>query len=89
MSGRAQGAWNPLGGFSDAAGRFLWAALGDPALLPAPAGEGWIGNRVTLPPERWRPGAAIPVPEDTLTPEAEAARVISVRSGRAGARARG
>lgn len=87
MSGRAQGAWNPLGGFSDAAGRFLWAALGDPALLPAPAAEGWIGNRVTVPPGAVETGAAIPVPEDTLAPEAGTGLLREVGKGRS-ARAR-
>lgn len=69
LAGRAQAAWNPLGGFTDPAGRLLWAALGDPALLPAPAGEGWIGNRVTMPPGAVETAAAIPVPEDALAPE--------------------
>ncbi|HEY5724732.1 MAG TPA: hypothetical protein VIX40_02130, partial [Methylomirabilota bacterium] len=87
MSGRAQGARNPLGGFSDAAGRFLWAALGDPALLPAPAAGGWIGNRVTVPPGAVETGAAIPVPEDTLAPEAGTGLLREVGKGRS-ARAR-
>ena len=87
ISGRAQAAWNPLGGFSDPAGRFLWAALGDPALLPAPAAEGWIGNRVTVPPGAVETAAAIPVPEDTLAPEAGTGLLREVGKGRT-ARAR-
>ena len=87
ISGRAQAAWNSLGGFGDPAGRFLWAALGDPALLPAPGGEGWIGNRVTVPPGAVETAPAIPVPEDTLAPEAGTGLLREVGKGRT-ARAR-
>jgi hypothetical protein len=40
-------AWNPIGGFSDPAGRLIWAALGDPAFIPAPRGAGWLPNRTS------------------------------------------
>jgi hypothetical protein len=39
-------AWNPVGGFTDPAGRLIWYAVGDPALLPAPYGDGWVLNRI-------------------------------------------
>jgi hypothetical protein len=39
-------AWNPVAGFTDPAGRLIWSAVGDPALLPAPYGNGWVLNRV-------------------------------------------
>ena len=39
-------AWNPMGGFTDPAGRFIWHAVGDPALLPAPYNDGWVLNRI-------------------------------------------
>jgi hypothetical protein len=39
-------AWNPIAGFNDEFGRFLWAAIGDPALLPAPYDSGWMLNRI-------------------------------------------
>ena len=39
-------AWNPLGGFSDKAGRLIWLALGDPALFPEPYGALWSVNRI-------------------------------------------
>ena len=45
---KAAAAWNPLGGFSDPAGRLVWAALADPPLLPEPRGDGWIDNRVRV-----------------------------------------
>jgi hypothetical protein len=39
-------AWNPLGGFSDEAGRLIWLTLGDPALFPEPYGALWSVNRI-------------------------------------------
>jgi hypothetical protein len=39
-------AWNPLGGFSDEAGRLIWLTLGDPALFPEPYGALWSINRI-------------------------------------------
>jgi hypothetical protein len=42
------GVWNPIGGFGDPFGRLVWAAVGDPAVLPRPAGTGWMPNRVTF-----------------------------------------
>ena len=46
MNGEAEAAWNPVGGFTDAAGRLIWSILGDPALLPVPYNASWIPNRV-------------------------------------------
>lgn len=42
----AAAAWNPFGGFTDATGRLIWSALGDPGLLPEPYGAGWLLNRI-------------------------------------------
>jgi hypothetical protein len=73
MASRPAAAWNPIAGFSDPAGRLLWAAVGDPALIPAPYGSGWVANRVTpvavtRPPTS--PGSSeIELPEDALIPE--------------------
>ena len=39
-------AWNPLAGFTDSAGRFLWYAVGDTALFPAPYSGSWTLNRI-------------------------------------------
>jgi hypothetical protein len=39
-------AWNPVAGFTDPAGRVVWAALGDPAAFPAPYGAGWALDRI-------------------------------------------
>jgi len=38
--------WNPVAGFGDPFGRLVWAAVGDPAMLRAPYGGGWIANRI-------------------------------------------
>lgn len=40
-------AWNPIAGFTDKFGRLMWAAIGDPALLPAPDDAGWMLNRIS------------------------------------------
>ncbi len=39
-------AWNPVGGFTDPAGRLIWSALGDRAGFPAPYGAGWELDRM-------------------------------------------
>ncbi|MGH7358825.1 MAG: hypothetical protein ACREJR_08425 [Candidatus Rokuibacteriota bacterium] len=39
-------AWNPLGGFTDEAGRLIWLTLGDPALFPEPYDALWSLNRI-------------------------------------------
>jgi hypothetical protein len=78
VAGRPGAAWNPVGGFGDAFGRLLWAAVSDPALLPGPYTDGWIANRVDA--ETWEQrlqqlfgsGAAnageISVPADAVLP---------------------
>jgi hypothetical protein len=47
IDARPDAAWNPIAGFSDAFGRLLWSAIGDPALLPAPYDSGWMLNRIS------------------------------------------
>jgi hypothetical protein len=44
---KPQEAWNPVAGFSGPFGRMLWAALSDPALLPAPDDAAWTANRIS------------------------------------------
>jgi hypothetical protein len=43
---RPAAAWNPIAGFTDEAGGFMWSALGDAGMLPEPYGVGWLPNRV-------------------------------------------
>jgi hypothetical protein len=62
-------AWNPVAGFTDPFGRFLWSALSDPALLPAPSGSAWISNRVEwMVPSAVGGARRIPIPADALLP---------------------
>jgi hypothetical protein len=65
-------AWNPVAGFSDATGRLLWSAIGDPALLPAPNGGGWLANRVRTMPEATLTGS-LDAPADALVPDPDGA----------------
>jgi hypothetical protein len=46
VDARPTAAWNPVAGFTDDFGRLMWAALGDPAVLPAPNDSGWTINRI-------------------------------------------
>jgi hypothetical protein len=70
MQTKPMAAWNPIGGFIDEAGRLIWFALGDPALLLAPHNSTWMANRFT-------PTIAIAsavaegigIPADALVPE--------------------
>jgi len=65
-------AWNPIGGFTDRAGRLIWSAVGDPAVLPAPDNGSWIPNRVTSTLIANDPtGRTIVVPKDALMPDPE------------------
>src|SRR5215470_11950850 len=69
IASRAAAAWNPIGGFSDPAGRLVWAAVGDPAFIPAPYGSGWLANRVTAATVTRPATSEIELPEDALIPE--------------------
>jgi hypothetical protein len=66
---RPAAAWNPVGGFTDAAGRLVWFAVGDPAFFPAPQSATWIGNRVTTASVSPGTPAGMEVPRDALLPE--------------------
>jgi hypothetical protein len=69
VASRPVAAWNPIAGFGDEVGRLVWAALGDPALLPAPYGGGFITNRVRTLPPSGAAGGEIEVPRDALVPD--------------------
>jgi hypothetical protein len=72
-------AWNPIGGLSDPPGRLIWAALGDPGVLAAPYGGGWVANRV-IPSSVTMSGVTIP--EDALVPEPGTGRLREVGQGK-------
>lgn len=63
-------AWNPVAGFSDAAGRLIWAAVGDPALIQSPFNADWMANRArfTVTSSRDQSGT-IKVPDGVLRPK--------------------
>jgi len=73
-----QAAWNPIGGLNDAFGRLLWAAIGDPALLPDPHGGGSIDNRARIAAKR----GPVPIPADAWKPEAGTGRLRAVGAGK-------
>ncbi len=91
-------AWNPVGGFRDAYGRTLWAAVGDTAVLPGPSSGPWIPNRVTfrtVEDASWwggfrrvirtlRGGAPeqIAVPADAVLPAPGSGRLVRVGPGK-------
>jgi hypothetical protein len=78
-------AWNPVAGFTDPAGRLLWAALADPALIPAPRADGWLDNRVRV--VSVEPGpAAVEAPAGTFGPDPARGLRRSERPAPAGAR---
>jgi len=85
MATRPAAAWNPIAGLGDPAGRLLWAAVGDPALLPAPGSASWVANRVAV--ASVTADADVPVPEDALLPEPGTGRLRDVGKGKS-ARAR-
>ena len=48
VEGGARSAWNPIAGFTDPAGRVIWAAVGDPALLLDPDNARFVPNRARV-----------------------------------------
>ena len=45
VDGAPGAAWNPIAGMTDAFGRLMWSAIGDPAFIPAPYDAGFMLNR--------------------------------------------
>jgi hypothetical protein len=70
IQARPSAAWNPIGGFTDAAGRLIWYAVGDSALLLGPHQSTWTANRFS--PNITIAGAAgesLDMPQGTVLPE--------------------
>lgn len=79
---KGSAAWNPVGGFTDAAGSLIWFAVGDPALFSSPHSGSWVPNRVTATladPASTSGGVA--VPPDALIPEPGTRRLRKVAPG--------
>jgi len=67
---RPLAAWNPVAGFGDPAGRLLWSAVGDPAMIPFPFNASWMPNRVQADVKAVQgQSGGIKVPADALVPE--------------------
>jgi len=68
--GGPEAAWNPVAGFTDPAGRLIWSALGDPAMMPFPVNASWINNRLEFELTEAPKGQSggIKVPADALLP---------------------
>src|SRR5207249_1842407 len=67
---RAEAAWNPVGGFTDAMGRLIWSAVGDPAMIPIPFNASWMPNRVQSEATRVQgQSGGIRVPPDAIRPQ--------------------
>jgi hypothetical protein len=65
-------AWNPVGGFTDAMGRLIWSAVGDPALIAFPFNASFMPNRVQSDVSRTiGQSGGIRVPADALRPQPE------------------
>lgn len=66
----AAAAWNPIAGFTDTTGRLVWAAVGDPAMIPFPFNASWMPNRVQAEVVRTiGQSGNIKVPADAVRPE--------------------
>ena len=68
VEGSPRAAWNPVAGFTDPAGRAVWAAVGDPALLLDPDNARFLPNRARL--QSMEDGGDVPA--DALVPAAGA-----------------
>jgi hypothetical protein len=77
-------AWNPVAGFTDAAGRLVWSAVGDGAFLPITHNSRWVQNRAELLPdeEDRKPNQSMLMPADTLVPQTRTGKLAPVGAGR-------
>lgn len=70
VGGRFGAAWNPVGGFTDAMGRLIWSAVGDPAMIAFPFNASWMPNRVQSEATRMAgQSGGIRVPADAICPQ--------------------
>ena len=70
MNEEPEAAWNPVGGFTDATGRLIWSAVGDPALMPVPYNASWIPNRLDFSLDRVQgQSGGFTVPADSIQPQ--------------------
>jgi hypothetical protein len=79
---RPAAAWNPVAGFTDAPGRLLWSALGDPGLLPAPYASGFVPHRAVPSAVVVGGAAGVEIPEDAMLPEPGTGLLLPVGKGK-------
>ncbi|MGH7315812.1 MAG: hypothetical protein ACREI6_05075, partial [Candidatus Rokuibacteriota bacterium] len=82
VAGRPAAAWNPVAGFTDTPGRMLWAALGDPGLLPAPYAGGFVAHRAVPAQVAVAGPSGFDIPEDAVLPEAGTGALLPVGKGK-------
>ncbi len=82
VAGRPTAAWNPVAGFTDAPGRLLWAAIGDPGLIPAPYAAGFVPHRAVPAQVTVAGPPGIEIPEDALLPEPGTGALLPVGKGK-------
>jgi hypothetical protein len=76
-------AWNPVAGFTDAAGRLIWATAADNAFLPIPHNSRWISNRAELrQPDAKGARQSFRIPSDALVPQPRSGKLVAAGSGR-------
>jgi hypothetical protein len=79
---RPTAAWNPIAGFTDAAGRLVWSTVGDNAFLPIPYNSRWAPNRAEVPATD-QPGLkrSVYIPDDALMPQPATGKLVPVGPG--------
>jgi hypothetical protein len=83
LAERPAAAWNPVAGFTDAAGRLVWATVGDDAFVPVPHNDRWLPNRVEVPPDEAPPvRQSQRIPEDAVMPQAGTGVIAPVGPGK-------
>jgi hypothetical protein len=82
VAGRAAAAWNPVAGFTDAPGRLLWAAVGDPGLMPAPYAAGFVPHRAVPAQVAVAGPSGFEIPEDAMLPEPGTGALLPVGKGK-------
>jgi hypothetical protein len=84
LDGSPEAAWNPVAGFTDAAGRLVWSTVGDAAFLPIPDNSRWVQNRAEVVPDvdERRPSQSMLIPTGASMPEVGTGRLVPVDPGK-------
>ncbi|WP_161491808.1 hypothetical protein [Bradyrhizobium centrolobii] len=79
---RPTAAWNPIAGFTDAAGRLVWSIVGDNAFLPVPYNSRWVQNRAEIrTTDESGIRRSVRVPDDALMPQSMTGKFAPVGPG--------